>query len=566
MHGKVFCEDGVAMPMRDGVVLRAKVCRPDAPGRFPCILVRTPYGNHAGYDRLAAAGYAVIGQDFRGRYASDGEFVPFTEERTRDAEDGYDSVEWVARQPWSNGRVGTMGASYKAWAQWKLAALRPPHLVAMHATTIPLELTGVDWPGAFRAGRRARWWLANVAPDCRRRQGLPPPHTPAEAEKAWDEGEGRRWMDFLPWADLPKHLPPGLAEPAAAWFRNPGARPWRLDLCHPEIEVPNLDVTGWYDHCNDSIGHLAGMQARARTELARRQSRLVLGPWNHVGHGARATGGVDFGAPAAVDMDALAIRWFDCWLKGEGNGVREEPAVRYFVMGSGEWKSAPAWPPPGASPRALHLRGSGGLAAEAAGDEPPDGFTYDPRDPVPTLWSKEWFTQPSDRRALEGRRDLLRYRTDPLREAVEIAGHPEVVLFASSSAPDTDFFASLVDERPDGFALEVAAGMVRARHRRSWDREDFLRPGEVTEFRIRLGATACRFAAGHRIRLEITSSDFPNYDRNHNTGRNDLADVELVAAEQRVFHSKAHPSRLVLPSMPIGGGFARDLARGRHGL
>jgi len=549
-------EKEVPVSMRDGVILRANVFRPDAAGTFPGLLVRTPYGKATGgFERFVRAGYVVAAQDARGRYASGGEYVPFTVEDTGDAEDGYDTVEWLAKQAYCNGDVGTMGASYNAWMQWMLAKLRPPHLSAMCAYSIPLELTEVDWCGAFRPGRRVRWWMASIAPDLRRRQGLRGPHTKAEAAEIWDEIEHGRWLGFMPWLDLPRYLPKGLAEYAEDWLRHPNRRAWKFAEAHKEIEVPNLDFSGWYDHCNGTMGHLDGMQKNARTEVARTQTKLVLGPWNHSGLGKRKIGEIDFGPQAELDLPDLIIRWFDHWLKGLDNGVDREPSVRYFVMGSEKWKRATTWPPDGMR-EAFYYLASEGCAAQVEGDgrltmeapeEPPcDVYTYDPNDPVPTLWTRALFTVPSDRRQLEYRQDILYYRTSPLEEDVEVVGYPEVVLYASSSAPDTDFFARLVDEAPDGPALEVCYGMVRARHRHSLDREEFLTPGEVTEFRIILGATACRFLKGHRIRLEITSSDFPNHDRNHNTGRNDLADTKCVTAQQKIFHSVEHPSRLVL--------------------
>jgi len=552
----IIVERNVPVPMRDGTVLRANVFRPDVPGRFPGLLMRTPYGKpEGGFDRYVHAGYVVVAQDTRGRYASDGKYVPFTVEDTGDAEDGYDSVEWLAGQPYCNGKVGTMGASYNAWMQWKLAKLRPPHLVAMCAYSIPTELTEVDWPGAFRPARRVHWWINTIAPDLRRRRGLPGPHTPEEARRIWNDIEHGRWLGFMPWLELPRYLPDGLAEYVEDWLRHPNRRAWKFAEAHGEIEVPNLDFSGWYDHCSGTIGHLKGMQKNARTELARTQTKLIIGPWNHVGLGGRRIGDFDFGPQAELDLNGLIIRWFDRWLKGVDNGVDREPPVRYFVMGSAEWKSADTWPPDGMREATYYLssngdasrvEGSGLLTPEMPGEEPCDAYTYDPKDPVPTLWTRDLFTVPSDRRTLEYRQDILRYRTPPLERDVEVVGHPEVVLYASSSAPDTDFFARLVDEPPDGPALEVCYGMVRARHRNSLDREELLTPGEITEFRIRLGPTACRFLKGHRIRLEITSSDFPNFDRNHNTGRNDLADTELVPARQRIFHSGRYASRLIL--------------------
>lgn len=551
----IIKESDVEVPMRDGVILRANVFRPDGGGIFPGLLLRTPYGKpQEGHERYVRAGYVVVTQDSRGRYASEGKYVPFTEENTGDAEDGYDAVEWVAKQPWCNGKVGTFGASYNAWMQWQLAKLRPPSLVAMCAYTIPLELTEVDWPGAFKPGRRIRWWMTTIAPDLRRRHGLPKPHTPAEASEIWDEIEHGRWLGFMPWIDIKNHLPPGLAEYAEGWLKHPNRRPWKFDEVHKEIDVPNLDFSGWYDHCGGTMAHLKLMQQNARTPEAREKSKLVLGPWSHPTIGQRKTGDIDFGPQAQLDIHDLILRWFDFWLKGAQNGIDKVAACRYFVMGSGKWKSAGTWPPP-LQDKILYLDSDGKASTEKNGrllDATPeidgcDVYTYDSNDPVPTLWNRNLFSGPANRRKLEHRQDILYYRTEPLKQEIEVVGYPEVVLHAASSAPDTDFFARLVDEDPDGPATEVCYGLVRARHRNSYDTEDFLNPGEVTEFRIKMGATAICFQAGHRIRLEITSSDFPNHDRNHNTGRNDLVDTELKKAEQTIHHSPAYPSRLILP-------------------
>ena len=553
-------EADVAVTMRDGVVLRSHVFRPDAPGAFPGILLRTPYGKpESGYERYVRAGYVVVTQDSRGRYASEGDYIPFTEPDTGDGPDGYDAVEWLAAQPWCDGNVGTLGASYNAWMQWQLAKLRPPHLKAMCAYTIPLELTAVDWPGGFRPGRRIKWWLTTMAPDLRRRADWPPPHTPAEARRLWDEIEGEgHWIGYLPWQDFPRHLPPGLRQYCESWLAEPDRRPWRFDQIHQEVDVPNLDFSGWYDHCNDSMRHLQLMQNNGRSDAARRATKLVCGPWNHPGLGRRQIDDFDFGPQAALDLPDVIMRWFDHWLKGIDNGIEAEPAVRYFVMGGqGRWRTADTWPPETTTTQ-LHLASGGdarhavgggqlGTAAEQASAAPENRFDYDPTNPVPTLWSKAWFTGPGDRRQLEYRPDILIYRTPPLPVDIEIAGYPRVVLFVSSTAPDTDFFARLVDEADEGPAAEVSYGMVRLRHRHGLGEDDLLSAGERAELSIELGPTACRFVAGHRIRLEITSSDFPNHDRNHNTGRNDLADVELVTATNTVHHDQDHPSRLLLP-------------------
>jgi putative CocE/NonD family hydrolase len=555
----IAVEEDVPVSMRDGVVLRANVYRPDTKGRFPAILMRSPYGKPSGgFGDFVRAGYVVVTQDTRGRYASEGDYVPFCVENTGDAEDGYDSVEWLARQPYCDGKVGTMGVSYCAWMQWMLARLRPPHLphlLAMCACSIPLKLTQLDWPGAFRPGRRVRWWMTTMAPDLRRRQGLAGVKSAPRAREVWDVVEQARWLGFLPWLDLPRYLPPGLSEPVASWLRRPDSDPWRFEEAHRKVQVPNLDFSGWFDHCSGTMDHLSGMRRHAATKVARTQTRLVIGPWSHITLGHRQTGEIDFGPQAEVSMNSMMIKWFDRWLKGRRNGVDQEPAVRYFVMGSGKWKSADEWPPVGLMEDVYYLDGrgdtnaadgSGCLAGSPSRGGGCDTYVYDPRNPVPTLWTPSLFMGPSDRRRLEYREDILHYRTPPLEDEVEVVGYPRAVIYASSSATDTDFFARLVDEDPEGPALEICHGMVRARHRHSLSRQELLEPGEVTEFQIRLGPTACTFLRGHRIRLEITSSDFPNYDRNHNTGGNDLGEVEMLLATQKVFHSREHPSRLLV--------------------
>lgn len=554
----VVVERDVAVTMRDGVVLRANVFRPAAAGRFPAILERTPYGKGAGgKEEFVHAGFAVVTQDSRGRYASDGQYTVFSECPTGDAEDGYDTVEWVAAQPWCSGSVGTMGASYNGWMQWQLARLRPPHLRAMSATAIPMELTDLDYTGSFRPARRMQWWFCTIGPDLRRRAGMGPPHNPAEARAIWTEIEQGRRLHGLPWIDVVKDLPPPLDRHAAQWLRDPTRRPWRFDEAHHQIEVPNLDLTGWYDHCNDGLGHLAGMKRHGRTPAARDHSQVIIGPWNHVGVGSRQTGDFDFGPSAQLSRPQILIRWFNHWLKGEDNGVDRESPIRYFVLGSQVWKEAHQWPPPDMTERTLFLDSRGDAAAPARAGRlvdqpsaeagPPDRYTSDPHNPVPTLWTPQYFVVPGDRRRLEYRQDILYYRTEPLEHDLEIAGQPQVILLASSTAPDTDFFAWLVDEPNEGPAMDVSHGMVRARHRLGIARQDLLTPGEVTEFRIHLRPTACRFRRGHRVRLEIAGSSFPDYDRNHQTGGQDLLEARMQSAEQLVFRGPDHPSRLVLP-------------------
>jgi len=561
-------EYNVEVPMRDGIILRSNIFRPDAPGKFPGLLMRTPYGNYPhnldNCEKLpiniscaVRAGYVVMIQDTRGRYTSDGKYIVMYIENTGDAEDGYDTVEWLAEQIYCNGKIGTFGVSYNSWMQWELAKLCPPHLKAMCAFSMPIKMADIDWTnGIFRMARRIYWLINKIAPDVRKRQGMSKPHTEEEALEMWDNFGLERWVSLLPLIDLPQYLPKGLAEYVKEWFENPNSRWWGpSEYTYKEIEVPNLDISGWYDQCMETMKNLNGMQENARTKIARTQTKLIIGPWNHHNLGNRKIGDIDFGPLAELNKHDLIIRWFDYWLKELNNGVEQEPTVRYFVMGSGKWKIADTWPPKGTKKSIYYLeskgeinevKNSGLLSRKIPKDSNYDTYSYDPKNPVPTIWTKEFFTVPSDRNLLNYRQDILRYRTAPLEESIEVVGYSEVVLYASSSALDTDFFVRLIDEHQDGTALEICFGVVRARYRNSLDQEELLKPGQITKFKIKLGPTACHFTKGHRIRLEIQSSDFPNFDRNHNTGKNNLFDTELVIAHQKIYHSPDYPSQLIL--------------------
>src|SRR4051812_8453013 len=551
-------ERDVAVPMRDGTILRADVHRPAGPGPFPVLVIRTPYskqGQMAG--PYVAAGYVVVAQDARGRYASDGTFESFVRTETHDATDGYDTVEWAAKLSGTTGKVGTLGQSYNAFLQWRLAPLRPPSLVAMAAQSIPARDTDLEGPGTIRPGRRLKGWATTLAPDLRRRAGLPGPHTVREALPAWDAGEGTNLLHFLPWSELPERVCEGESAAAREWLAHPERDPWRLDEGCKDIAVPNLDVVGWYDNCHGDFRLFTTMVNEGKTEAARSGQRIVIGPWPHVPRGRRKYGEIDFGPNALLDVHALEVRWFDYWLKGKANGVDKDAPVRLFVMGVNEWRDAPSWPVPGTTTATFYL--SGGKANTPAGNgtlaprSPPAGldeYRYDPRDPVPSLYGSATFTVAADQRPLAARRDILVYQTAPLTGAVEVIGHPEVELHAASSAPDTDFFARLIDVAPDGLARDVAVGMVRARYRDGITRPAPPTPGAVTRYAIRLGPTANRFLPGHRIRLDVTSSDFPNYDRNHNTAADPNTDAELRSAAQAVHFGGVRASKLVLPVTP----------------
>jgi uncharacterized protein len=555
-------ERNVWIPMRDGVRLMADVYRPKEPGTYPVLVVRTPYGRKT--DRVVApyvsSGYIVVTQDARGRYGSEGEFLSMMQENTHDAEDGYDTVEWAARLPESAGKVGTFGVSYDAFLQWRLAALRPPSLAAMAASSIPARMLDVEGPGTIRPGRRLKWYHGTIAPDLRLRAGGPGPHTKKEANQLWDQGE-RQLLWFLPWMELPDTFwgSKREADGVRAWLLDPARDPWRFAEAAPQITVPNLAFVGWYDHCNGSIDIHNAVVANGGSKVARGHQRIVIGPWPHGGSASRRVGDIDFGPHAAVKMAEEQVRWFNHWLKDVPNGVESDPPVRIFVMGVNEWRDEREWPLKRAISREFFLAsegrsatpaGDGRLIASAPVAKGESRFTYDPRNPVPSLWTAELQTIPAEQGPLRYRQDILVYQTDALREPIEVTGYPEVDLYAASSAPDTDFFVRLINVGPDGKAIDVASGMVRARYRESLTRPKFLEPGEPVHFKIRMTPTAVEFQRGHRIRLDVTSSDFPNYDRNHNTSANQNADAELRTAQQTVFHGAAFASRLIVPVIP----------------
>ncbi len=553
----VVTERNVPVPMRDGVILRANVFRPDDDGTYPVLVMRTPYGKRAsGMDRYVKAGYIVVSQDARGRYDSDGQWESFLRFETHDPEDGYDTVEWAAKLPGSNGKVGTFGASYNAFLQWRLAALRPPSLVAMAAFSIPARYTDLEGPGTIRPGR-LHWWVTSMSPDMRRRAGRPGTNSKSEMRKLWDAGQSEKWLNFLPWLELPQDACEDETAAVRAWLRNPHTDPWKLHEGVNDIAVPNLNLIGWSDHCNGDMLLDRAIMTEAHTEVARTGSRTIIGPWAHARR--RRYGNIDFGPEAALDSVGLEIRWFDYWLKGRNNGIADMAPVRIFVMGENRWRDESQWPLKRAEPHTLFIT-SGGEANPPAGDgklvrQSPqksgtDRYVYDPRNPVPSLHGAPLYVIPTDQRPLAKRRDVLVYQTEPLTERFEVTGNPTVELFAASSAPDTDFFVRLIDVAPDGLARDVSLGMVRARYRHGLDSPALIEPYTVVHYTIRMNPTSNAFLPGHRIRLDITSSDFPNYDRNHNTAADQNSDAKLISARQAVHHGKAHATRIILPRIP----------------
>ena len=554
----VVIERNVDVPMRDGIKLRANVFKPDRGGPYPVLVMQTPYGKpNKGLDRYVKAGYIVLSVDARGRYASEGQWESFVRAKTHDAEDGYDVVQWAAKLPNSNGKVGTFGASYNAFLQWKLAPLRPPALVCMAAFSIPARYTDLEGPGTIRPGRRLHWWITNMTPDMRVRSGRDGETSKSVLKKRWTQGDSEKWLGFLPWSKLPRNVFEEESEAVQYWLKRPHTDPWKLHEGIKDISVPNLDMIGWYDHCNGDMLLNRKMVAEAKTEVARTGSKTFIGPWAHVGRGTTRYGKIDFGPNAKVDSVGTQIRWFDYWLKGKQNGVENMAPFRIFVMGDNQWRDEPHWPLERAQEKLFRLTSSG-HANTASGDGKlfsadetlsagTDNYTYDPNEPVPSLPIGSTFQIPSDQRPVSDRNDILVYQTQPLTERIEVTGNPVVELHASSSAPDTDFFARLIDVAPDGMARYVSSGLVRARYRDGMDNPSLIMPGETNRYTIRMSATSNAFLPGHRIRLDITSSDFPNYDRNHNTAADQNADAQLVIANQTIHHGGTSASLIRLP-------------------
>lgn len=573
----VRVERNVPVPMRDGTVLRADVFRPETEGRYPVLLSRTPYdksSNGTAYGwmqpiRPASEGYVVVVQDVRGRFESGGTFQPFHQE----VNDGFDSVEWAAIQPWSNGRVGMYGLSYLGATQWLAASATPPNLQCM----LP-GLTGSDfldgWTyqgGALVLGFNLMWSLAMLGlPEVLRAEATP--HQRQAALQAIQGVIQDHWgaLTTLPLAEVPalQH------EIVAPYYREWLAHPQRdafwesvtVESAHPRVHVPSLNLGGWYDlFIRGTLRNFTGMRENGATSRAREGQRLVIGPWSHGTQLGGRTGNRVFGASAALLLDDLHMRWFDHWLKDAQNGVETGRAVRVFTMGMNQWHEYDAWPPAEAVPSRYYLHsngfaataaGDGALSPEAPGAERPDHFVFDPLNPVPTVGGPLFPAPidvppgPFDQSDVERRPDVLCYSTPVLDCDLEVVGPVQVSLWVSSTARDTDFTAKLVDVEPGGVAWNLCDGVLRTRYRDGYAQESFLEPGVPAHLEIDLAGTANVFRAGHRMRLEISSSNFPRFDRNTNTGAIIATDAAVVVATNTVLHDASHPSCLQLHVMP----------------
>jgi putative CocE/NonD family hydrolase len=557
---KVTIEHGVHVKMRDSVLLTADVYRPNTQGKFPVLLERTPY-NRAGEsgmaNRLAANGYVVILQDTRGRYESDGEFYPFRNE----SQDGYDTVEWAAQLEYSNGKVGMFGGSYVGATQMLAAMERPPHLVSI----LPYVTGSEYYDGwTYQNGVLMQWfsssWTSILAVDTLGRQSLNNPLT-------------REWVAQLPVESYPILQPPPVTKLAPYfhdWIEHEVDdsywQKWRVSDHYGDMNVQGLHIAGWHDlFLKGSIKNYTGLRDGGSTPQVRSGQRLLIGPWGHAPTSpAGKIGDVVFGKNAVLDYVGTTLKWFDYTLKSVKNEYASAAPVRLFVMGDNVWRDEQEFPLARtrytryylhSSRRANGLIGDGKLDIVLPKSERADQFDYDPNNPVPTIGGRLCCGEvlapgPFDQRPNESRVDVLVFSTPSLKEDLEVTGFITVELYAASSAVDTDFTALLADVDANGYSRFLTDGIVRARYRDTTSRAQVIEPGKTYKYVIDLWATSNVFKAGHQLRLYISSSNFPRFNRNLNTSEKMLGSSRSVVAHQTIYHDDKNASALILPVIP----------------
>jgi putative CocE/NonD family hydrolase len=551
----------VPVTMRDGVKLYVDLYLPAAPGRYPTIVWRTPYGvqrdgSHEALIKFAMNGYAVVAQDVRGRYESEGLWEPFRNE----GKDGFDTIEWAAAQSFSNGKVASQGGSYNGHNQWQAASLNPPHLVAAFPALASTNIYA-NWltmGGAFRLSFNYGWGVVRMP----NRIMLPQYwHTEAYAP---EELKYENILMHLPLKDGDLMAAGTAVQHYRDWIKHESYDDYWKSISDEErfdkITVPVHTSGGWFDiFLAGTINGYVGMKNKGATPEARAGARMIIGPW---GHGpTQSFGGVDFTPSANVNQFETELRFFDYHLKGIKNGLDAEAPVKLFYMGVNKWRSEKDWPIPGTHYQELYLnsngaansvRGDGELSFKKPAAGSVDTYRYDPQNPVPTIGGNNCcgtptLAGPRDQRQLERRDDILVYTSEFLQKPLTIAGPVQVKLFAATDGPDTDWMIKLVDVYPDGTAMPVSEGILRARFREGLDKIRLLTPNQVYEFTIELTGTANVFQPGHRIRLDITSSNFPQFDRNPNTGEALGNSATIRVAQQSIHHGGSRLSHILLP-------------------
>jgi len=558
---QIVVERNVPARMRDGVILRADIYRPKAEGKFPVLLVRTPYdktGEMGFAVKAAERGYVAIAQDVRGRFESGGEWYPFKWE----SQDGYDTVEWAASLPYSNGKVGMWGGSYVGATQMLAAISKPPHLAGIFPNVTASNYHD-GW--TYQGGAFEQWfnesWTTGLAMNTMRRR----------VELNGDAVNGTKVLPLMLYPVLEAPSAAGLAPYFTGWLEHPDYdsywKQWSIEDHYADIQVPVFNAGAWYDiFLRGTLRNYAGLKTEAGTDAARRGQRLLVYVGGHAGGSDnRKVGAVDFGEKLPIDFDEAMLQWYDSLLKGEQNGSAQEKPVKIFVMGKNEWREEDDWPLARAKETRYYLHssgsanglpGNGSLSTAEPGGEKPDQYAYDPNEPVPTLGGPlccgplPTGIGPEDQRPAEGRGDVLVYTTPAFTKDTEVTGPVSLDLYVSTSAVDTDFTGKLVDVWPNGFAQNLTEGILRLRYRNSQEHAGLANPGETYRITLDLVATSNVFLAGHKLRLEVSSSNFPRFDRNLNTGEEQARGTHMIKTTNVVYHDKAHPSALVVPIVP----------------
>lgn len=569
----VLVEKNVPMAMRDGVKLAADIYRPVAKGKYPVLLQRTPYNKELwpitalclDPIRAAAAGYVIAIQDVRARWASEGEvFFPYRDEQ----DDGFDSIDWMTAQPYSSGKVGCYGLSYMGGTSWLAAASGHQALGAISPTTAPNDFwRNHFWRGgALNLGTLAMWAMRAIGPAALIRSKPDLAEMVPMLVKLIDDVDA--FGDVLTQLPLCEFEPTRPGDESFLPFfyeflKHPVPDDWTRSMLlgnrHSEVSVPSLIIAGWHDLLLASdLEHFAGMRENAGSAQAREQTKLIIGPWSH-GSFQHVVGDVDFGFRSngmfldlKEDLTKLQLRWFDRWLKGERNGIDEEAPVKLFVQGENRWRDESSWPPARAENTTWFLHNNASLQQSApSAEQTPISYVYDPNDPCPTrgggsLLPPQYAPGPLDQTPILKRSDVILLRSAVLEADLEITGEVNAVLYASTSGRDTDWVMKLCDVHPDGKIIGVCDGVLRASFRNGESRE-LVEPQAIVRYDISLWSTSMLFKAGHRIAVIVTSSDFPRYDRNPNTGESPHTASKLEAALQKIYVDAAHASHITLP-------------------
>lgn len=552
----------VEVPMRDGTMLRANVWLPPREGRFPTLVYRTPYGKENApkewttFEKLPERGYALVIQDVRGRYASNGEFVAYQNE----GKDGYDTIEWAARQPWSDGNVGTFGLSYPGAVQWLAAVETPPHLKAMVPAMTFSTPRNFFYSGGLFDGSWLEWIWMNIAPDVRVKKNLPGPKSYKEAEETWKQ-EHARMESFLPLKDLPdlRQVAPFYYD----WLAHPPADPWwdwaELRNKYDRVHCAVLNFSGWYDEAYGPDGattNFNGLLA-ARKNWADPATRTIIGPWTHGAQDTQKSGERDFGPTAPIDYDELILRWMDHYLRGVNNGVEKEAPVRIFVMGANTWRDEEQWPLQRAKSTTLYLATSSttdriGRLSNTTGNSKAKStsFVSDPVHPVADPYDAYGA---HDYQALAGRDDVLVFDSESMEKDTEVTGPITAEIYASADVKDFDLWVRLLDVAPDGTAYNLMSpglDVLRASYRDETSQRELLTPGQIYKLTLNRLLTSNTFLKGHRVRVQISGAFYPHFSRNLQTGESEIASKASQTGRIVIHFDAQHASRITLPIIP----------------